>query len=201
MRLNSGLHWLIPTAAALLVAAAAHRETAPRPSHRAAPVEATVQPAPRPLPQHEVLKEMVGVWDATIRMESGPGQPPRLSRAIETDTMECGGLWLITDIRGEMMGSPFQGRGTYGYDPARGRYIGVWVDSTSTFFWLSEGDYDPRTRTLTMRMEGPGADGRMVGWRTTNRWKDSRTRIFTMYQPDAEGGEVPAMVITYTRRK
>lgn len=187
--------------AILLISGNAFRNSPAPVAQTGGTAEAPIQAGPTPGPQHELLARRVGVWDASIRIEGGAGERARISRGVETVTMECGGLWLVARLVGEMQGAPFEGRGTYGYDPATGRYIGAWVDSTSTFFWLSEGEYDEKTRTLTLWMGAPGPDGKMVAWRTTDRQKDKRTRVFTMYQPGPDGEEEPAMEITYKRRR
>ncbi len=174
-------------------AGAATREDIPVPEAR--PGDA----GPKPTPQHAILARSIGSWTARIEIRS-PGEPPRISRAVETATMECGGLWLVTEIEGEIGGAPYHGRGTYGYDPARGKYLGMWVDSTATYPWLSEGDFDESTNSLTMLMEGPGADGQMERWRTVTRFVDDRHRTFTMYQSLPDGKEAPGLIIRYTRR-
>ena len=155
---------------------------------------------PKPTSQHKILAQSTGVWDARIEVRS-PGESARVSRGKETATMTCGDLWLVTELNGEISGAPYHGRGTYGYDPARGKYLGVWIDSTATHPWLSEGDYDSEAKTLTMRMEGPGADGRMGLWRTVMEYKDARHRVFTMYQNLPDGSEVPGLVIRYAKQR
>src|SRR5688500_16062582 len=66
---------------------------------------------PKPGPEHDILKKDAGIWDATIQEMTEPGAPPKESKGVETNTLACGGLWLVTDFKGEMMGQPFQGHG------------------------------------------------------------------------------------------
>src|SRR5512134_2875429 len=73
-------------------------------------------PMPKPGPEHEMLKMDVGTWDAVVEVTPGPGVPVQKSKGVEVNTMGCGGLCLITDFKGDMMGSVFQGHGVSTWD-------------------------------------------------------------------------------------
>jgi len=163
----------------------------------AAPALAQMPPMPQPGPEHEMLKKDVGTWDATVEFFMGPGAPPAVSKGTEVVTM-LGGFWQITEFKSEMMGQPFEGRGTTGYDPAKKKYVGTWVDTMSTGVALAEGTYDPATKTMTGWMESRDPSGAVVKMKETTEWKDADSRVFTMYAPD---GQSVSMRITYTRRK
>ena len=164
----------------------------------ATPALAQTPPVPQPGPEHEMLKKDVGTWDATVEMFMGPpGGAPAVSKGTETVTM-LGGLWQITEFKSEMMGQPFEGRGAMGFDPAKKKFVGTWVDSMTPGYYTVEGAYDPATKTLTGTMEGPDPSGAVVKTKETTEWKDADTRVFTMYAPD---GQTVGMRITYKRRK
>ena len=153
---------------------------------------------PQPGPEHEMLKKDVGTWDATVEMFM-PGAPPSVSKGTETVTM-LGGFWQLSEFKSEMMGQPFEGRGTTGYDPAKKKYVGTWVDTMTPGYYTVEATYDAATKTMTGTMEGPRPDGGVTRVKTkeTTEWKDADTRVFTMYAPD---GKAPVMRISYKRRK
>lgn len=155
-------------------------------------------PVPKPGPEHEVLKQDVGTWDATVEMFE-PGKPPAVSKGVETSAL-LGGLWLVSDFKSEMMGQPFQGRGTVGYDTSKKKYVNSWIDSMSTGFMLGEAAYDAKTKTMTGWMEGPDPSGKTEKMRQTTEWKDAGTKVFTMFMTAPEGKDVPVMKITYKRR-
>lgn len=167
----------------------------------AASVLAQMPPAPKPGPEHEVLKRDVGVWDATVEMQGPPGTPPAVSKGTETVSMACGGLWQVTEFKGEMMGQAFEGRGTTGYDPNKKKYVGTWVDSMSTGMSLVEGTHDPAKNVMTGTMEGPDPTGAITKMKEVLEWKDADNRLFTMSMPLPDGKDVPVMKITYKRRK
>jgi hypothetical protein len=149
---------------------------------------------PQPGPEHELLKKDVGTWDATVEMTMGGA--PMISKGTDTVSM-IGGFWQVDDFKAEMMGQPFEGRGATGYDPAKKKYVGTWVDSMTPGYYTVEGTYDAATKTLTATMEGPDPSGAVVKTKQKTEWKDADTRVFTMYGPD---GSV-SMKITYKRRK
>ena len=48
----------------------------------------------------------------------------------------------------------FEGRGQFGYDPAKKKYVGTWIDSMSPTLRVLEGTYDAKTKTLTYKGDG-----------------------------------------------
>ncbi len=152
-------------------------------------------------PQHSLLKRDVGVWDATIQIAAGADGAMGVYNGTETNTLVAGGRWLLTDFKSRLEGEPFEGHAVFGYDREKKKYVRVWVDNTQTFFWPSEGEYDPSTDSLTLWMESTALEGEAARWRTVTVWKDADTRVFTMYVPGPESIEAAGMTIHYTRRK
>jgi hypothetical protein len=163
----------------------------------ALPVAAQMPSMPVPGPEHEILKKDVGTWDAEVEMMASPGAPASVSKGVEKVTM-LGGFWQLTEFQSEIMGMPFEGRGATGFDPAKKKYVGTWMDSMTPGYYTVEGTYDKATKTLTATMEGPDPSGAITRSKETTVWKDADTRVFTMYAPD---GQTVAMRISYKRRK
>jgi hypothetical protein len=155
---------------------------------------------PKPGPEHEILNGTIGTWDATVELVMQPGGKPEISKGVEVATLIGGGLWLVQDFKGEFMGAPYYGHTVLGYDFQKKKYVGTWVDSMSPGLTALEGTYDPKTRTLTSKVEGPCPEGRMMKMRSTQEWKDADTRVFTMFSPPDFGDEFAMMKITYKRR-
>jgi hypothetical protein len=149
------------------------------------------QEAAKPAAELEHLKDLVGTWDAT--MEGGKG--------TMTYKMDLGGLWLVGDFQGEFGGGKFSGRGFDSYDQNKKKYVGLWVDSMSTYPMVMEGNYDAAKKVLTMTGEGPGHDGKITKWKSVNEIKDKDTMVFKMYTIGADGKETQAMTINYKRKK
>jgi hypothetical protein len=157
-------------------------------------------PIPKPGPEHEMFKEDAGMWDATVEMFMTPDGKPAVSKGVETNTIGCGGLCLITDFKSEMMGQPFHGHGTSTWDPAKKKYVGSWTDSMSSGLMIGESTWDPAKKTMTGWMEGPDMTGKMVKSRSTVEYRPDGTRVFTMYAPGPDGKEAVGMKITYKKR-
>jgi len=166
----------------------------------AATVLAQEMPMPKPGPEHKVLAMDEGTWDATVEMFMAPGAPPMVSHGTEVNTMGCGGLCLITDFKGDMGGTPFDGHGTATWDPSKKKYVGTWVDSMSTGITTSEGTYDAATKTSTAWSEGPGPTGAIVKQKGVVVYKDPSTRLFPMSIVGPDGKDVETLKITYRRK-
>jgi hypothetical protein len=157
-------------------------------------------PMPTPGPEHEVLKREVGTWDAVVELTPGQGAPPTKSTGVEVNTMGCGGLCLITDLKADMMGVAFEGHGIGTWDAAKKKYVGTWMDSMSTGIAVTEGTYDAAARRFTGSVEGPDATGKVTRSRTVSEWRDEKTRVFTMHVTGSDGKDAEVLRITYTKR-
>src|SRR5260221_7140477 len=122
----------------------------------AAPAPAPSPPAAqKPAPEYALLKRDEGVWNATIQMAPEPGGEAEVSNGVETNVIGPGGLWLITDFKGQLMGKPFQGHGILGYDEAKKKFLRVWVDSTQAVLFPPAGRHHPGPPPLSLVSEGP----------------------------------------------
>lgn len=158
-------------------------------------------PMPKPGPEHELLKMDAGVWDASVELTPGPGAPPMTSKGVETNTIGCGGMCLITDFEGEIMpGVAFHGHGTMTWDVPRNKYLGSWTDSMSQGLGMTEGAWDPATRQFKGTMEAPDMTGKVSKSRTLVEYK-GESRVMTAYTTGPDGKEMQMMRITYTRKK
>lgn len=166
----------------------------PASTQEGAPVDAS---APEATPEHRALMKMVGTWDATL---SFPGQDQK-SHATAV-YRPVGEFWVASDFNGEMMGGPFIGHGIDGYDPAKKKFVSVWVDSWITEVLSFEGTHDAATRTTTMT--GMGHDpqtGAPMQYKnvSTMTSDDAMTFVMGVVGPDGSASEM--LRIEYTRRK
>ena len=153
-------------------------------------------PSPRPGPEHLKLKELEGNWDAVVT-----GMDGQKSKGEASYKMECGGLWLTSDFKSQMDDQPFHGKGFDSYDPAKKKYLGVWVDSMMTVPMMTEGTRDERTKTTTCTGECPGPDGKPMKVKMVTKEVNSNQHTFEMYMIGPDGKETKSMTIEYTRRK
>ena len=154
---------------------------------------------------HKVMAMQDGVWDADVTL-TAPGQDGKVetstSKAVETNRLVAG-KWLISEFKGEMFGTPFEGHGQAGYDAKKGKYVSTWVDSMSVRIDMLEGTFDAKAKTLTLNGETENpADGKPMKLRLETKFNDDDTRTFMYYaQMDGQKDFAKFMEIKYTKRK
>ena len=155
-----------------------------------------------PTAEHKILASEEGTWDATVKsFDGGPNAEPSVSKGTEVNTLLPGGLWLVSKFEGDFGGLKFEGRGQFGYDPNKKKYIGTWVDSMMPTMSLLEGEYDAKTKTMTYVGEGAGPDGKTKAMqRMVTTTKEDGSRAFTLYMK-MDKDEMKVLEITYTKRK
>ena len=153
---------------------------------------AAAQDMPKPGPEHDDLKKLVGTWDLTMKFGGMD------TKGTVTYKMDLGGMWLTSNLESEMFGQKFIGHGLDSYDATKKKYVSVWVDSMSTSPVLTEGTMDKAKKTMTMAGTGPGMDGKPTKYKSTSEMPDADTINFTMYIGD---GKEPAFTIVYKRKK
>jgi Protein of unknown function (DUF1579) len=150
---------------------------------------------------HKLLQKDVGTWDATIKIWPQEGAEPMESKGTEKNELLPGGMWLITRFEGEVIGMPFTGVGTVGYDPVEKKYVGTWVDSISPHLTTLKGDYDEAKKTFTAVAEGRDFQtGEITKSKHISKYTDENTRSFEIHAKEKDGKERKVMEIQYKRR-
>ena len=157
-------------------------------------VPSTAQPpAIKPGPEHAFLKEGEGVWDATAKSMDKESK----------GTLSCkgalNGLWVLEHYQGEAAGVAFEGRGATSYDPAKKKFVNVWIDSMVTSPMVSEGTYDKEKKILTLLGNMPMPDGKSMKTTITIAYKDANTKVLSL-KGNMDGKEFEMVEITYKRR-
>jgi len=155
-------------------------------------VPARAQEAPKPGPEHEVLKKLEGTWDTTMKFGGME------TKGTVVYKMELGGMWLVGNLESDLLGQKFYGKGLDTYDAASKKYVSVWFDSMGTRPLTMEGTLDKDKKTITLAGEGPGMDGKPTKYKSTSEMPDDNTINFTMWMGD---GKDPAFTIVYKRKK
>jgi hypothetical protein len=148
---------------------------------------ADVPEFPGPEPEHAFLKRFTGEWTSTSEAKGAPDQPALTSHG----TLRCrmlGEFWVVCDA--EMSGGGMQIKAvqTIGYDPAKKKYVGTWVDSMMNHLWTYEGTV--KGNTLTLEAEGPNCmdGGKLTKMRDIYEFK-SETEIAVSSQAQNDAGE------------
>lgn len=182
---------------ALIVAAAAVH---PRERAKADAPSAATSVAPTHRSELDVLKLEEGVWDAEIEFPpAAPGAKATLAHGVQTNSFVTGNGWIKNDFS---VDAKYSGHGTWGYDPAKGKYVGIWVDSDQDYIRIDEGTFDNTTQTMTwwsdLRQSEPYPAAK---YRMTEAFNGD-TRVLTMAAIGAKSGkEYPLGKIVFTRRR
>ena len=156
---------------------------------------------------HKLLAELAGNWTYTVKMWMDPSAPPSESKGTATRKAEMGGRYFVMDAAGKfsmpgpdgkMQQFDFKGRSTEGYDNAKKKFVSSWIDNMGTGIMLSEGTYDPATKTFTFHATYDMAPGVQTKIRETLKLTDKDHHVMEWFEQRG-GQEVKTMEIAYTR--
>ncbi len=152
-------------------------------------------PAPKAESEATALEAWVGTWTAEMDVA---GQK---STGKEVCRLDVGGSWLISDFEGEVMGSDFEGHGVMGYDPAKQKFVSVWIDSVAPALSVGEGTLSADGKTLTLISDGRDMQGNPVTYEMVTAFDSADTRVFKLSEVRRDGTRILGMTITYTKQE
>lgn len=163
-------------------------------------VQAQEPEMPAPQKEHEWLQRFVGKWESESKASTGPDQPPVECKGSIACRM-LGGFWLVSEYEGDMGGMAFKGLQTIGYDPAKKKYVGTWVDSMMNHMWMYEGSVDEGGTKLVLEASGPNfmAGGKETKFRDTYAFKSADEMIITSSMLGDDGEWITFMTGTARR--
>ncbi|HYG65515.1 MAG TPA: DUF1579 domain-containing protein [Thermoanaerobaculia bacterium] len=151
---------------------------------------------------HKRMAQMAGNWTYTMTMWMAPGQPPMETTGTIESSMVLGGRYLQSTYKGNIMGQPFEGRGTDAWDNVSKEYIGTWMDNMGTGIMVTRGKCDDpacKKMTATGEMNDPMTGGPVkVKMVTTHIDKDNFK--FEMFMDHGEHGEMKTMEVNAKRK-
>ncbi len=151
-----------------------------------------------PGPEHELLRGLVGTWDAVLIARDPSGAEQRTTGT--RTTVEHAGFHTVDSFQGTFLGVPLIGHGMNGYCTVRAQYFTFWTDSMTSSPLTLFGSYDAATRTLALSGECFGPSGRLEPCRTVTRLVDADHVSWTLLGAGPDGKEVERLTIQYTRR-
>jgi hypothetical protein len=160
---------------------------------------------------HKLLADLAGTWSYTVKMwmNPDPNAKPEESKGTAVRKSMMDGRFFVVDVSGkmEMPGADgkkkemtFKGMGIDGYDNVKKKFVGTWMDNMGTGVMMSEGDYDPATKTFTYASEYEAIPGMKTKIREVVKVVDKNHHTFEWYE-NRGGQEVKTMEINYTRKK
>lgn len=150
---------------------------------------------------HKMLAEETGTWDCEMTLWMEPGAKPEKYKSVAEVKMVMGGRYQEGVYKGDMMGMPFEGKSTVGYNNASKEFTTTFMDNMGTGIMVSKGTYDKATKTIKSKGETVNPiDGKKSAYREEYTFVDTNTRKLTMYDIH-EGKEFKSMEMTMKRRK
>jgi hypothetical protein len=153
-----------------------------------------------PSEMHKMLMSDEGNWHEELTFWMAPGAPESKAESECQTKQVLGGRYLESIHTGNMMGMPFEGHGTIGYDNSLKVLQSTWADNMGTGIMFLQGKYDEKSKSSTMTgsMVDPGS-GKVEKVRQVYTWVDNNTRKLEMYMTSG-GKEFKNMEIKMTRR-
>jgi len=154
-----------------------------------------------PGPEHQRLAKLAGKWKLQVTSFMGPGAPPMKSDGTAEFTSIFGGRYLLQEVKSDMAGQPFEGRGLEGYDNVTKEYFGTWVDSGSTGMTVLRGKCPVTAKKCTYKgmMPDPVA-GKAVPATEMITYTDDDHFTFELHGPGPGGKTFKMVEIVYTRQ-
>ncbi|RYY88071.1 MAG: DUF1579 domain-containing protein [Chitinophagaceae bacterium] len=152
--------------------------------------------------EHSLLKEGSGTWDGEVTMWMAPGAPEQTAMMITENKMLMGDRYQQSTSKGNMMGMPFEGVSTVGFDNHKKKFISTWIDNMGTGIMTMEGGWDSTTKTINFAgsMVDP-ATGEDCAVRETFTIIDKDHHLMQMYAKGEDGKEFKTMQIHFRRKK
>jgi hypothetical protein len=165
----------------------------------------------KPGENHKLLTDLAGAWTYTIKMwmNPDPNAKPEEYKGTAVRKSMMDGRYSVIDVTGKMeMPGPdgkkkemtFKGMGIDAYDNVKKKFVSSWIDNMGTGIMMSEGTYDPATKTFTYNAEGEFIPGMKQKIREVIKIVDKNHHSFEWYE-DRGGQEAKTMEIHYTRKK
>ena len=154
-------------------------------------------PMPKPTAEHKLLAEHAGNWKIACKFYMDPTQPPMETQATERIEM-VGDFWTVSRYETSMMGAPFVGSATLGYEPHTGKFISTWVDSMMPVLCTLSGKQKGDTLHFEGSFLSPMTNS-VLEHRATEKHVSRNERIFEMFCTLPDGKEIKMMTNHYRR--
>ena len=152
-----------------------------------------------PGPEHKMLADMVGQWDADISMWMDPSQPPETTKGTAEYESIFDGRYIVGKYSGITMGMAFSGMDITGYDNIKKVYFSSWIDNMGTGIMYLEGTFDKDSNTYNYSGETVDPMGNKMKVREVITAIDKDHSKFEMFM-DMGAGETKSMEINYSRK-
>jgi uncharacterized protein DUF1579 len=151
---------------------------------------------------HKKLDALAGSWTSGTKMWMDPANSPETTTGTAEGKWVLGGRFLEQRAEGTYMGQPFSGLGYVGYDKYKKKYVGTWMDTTTTMIVNSTGTADASGRVFKSwsTIDDPFLK-KPVKLRSVTKVVDADHLTYEMWGPGPDGKVYKMFEIHYTRKK
>jgi hypothetical protein len=182
-------------------ATAASTTPAPAPEPDSATKAQNYQAYITPGDVHKMLASSDGAWNTEMTMYM-PGAPPAKATGKSVNKTIMNGLFQTSVYTSNVMGMPFEGRGTLGYDNHKKMFVSSWIDNMSSGIMNGEGTWDEASKTITIKGKMMNGETKQeTDYRETLKIIDANNQFMEMYGTGPDGKEVKFFDIKYTKAK
>ncbi len=151
--------------------------------------------------KHKWMAKFKGTWEASVIGYMDPTKPDT-SKATNMVSMALNGLYQMGKFTGNMMGMPFEGHSTMGYDNAKKMFVNTWIDNLGSGIIYMTGTYDETTKTLNLKgQQTDPMSGKDMEIREEMTMIDNDSYTMIMYGAGMDGKEMKFMEGTFKRKK
>lgn len=151
---------------------------------------------------HSWMEKTNGTWEGDVSSWMTSDAPPSTSKAVNVQSSVLGGRYVTGKFSGSMMGQPFNGISTMGYDNAKKVFTSTWIDDMGTGIVHMTGTYNEATKTLSLKGHQTNfMSGKDSGIREEMVMIDDNTYKMTMYGDGFDGKEMKFMEGTFKKKK
>jgi hypothetical protein len=163
---------------------------------------AAMEKAATPGEMHKSIAKMAGDWTFTNKMWMAPGTPAQESTGTMHAETILGGRYVQSVWKGNMMGQPFEGRSTEGFDNVSQKYVSTWVDNMGTGIMMSTGTCEDGGKKCTSigTFSDPTTGGTAT-MKSVVSWSDGNSFKNEMYGKAPGSGEEYKMMEIVAKRK
>lgn len=154
----------------------------------------------KPGPEHKIMNQDIGTWEASVKVWMAPDQPPMEMAGKETNKWDCHGMWMLSTF--DANDGSFSGRSIGGWDASKKQYVNVWVDSWTPHLSILSGAHDAASNSFQFSGKSPNPmTGKMDSIRSTLEYQGADARRYTSWNTPPGGTETKSIEITYKRVK
>ncbi len=149
---------------------------------------------------HQFLSKYAGDWDVDVTYWTAPGAPPTKSAASFKAASRLGGRYVMMEFSGFMMGQSFEGIWLVGFDNLEQKYNTLWIDNTSTNFFITKGTREGNVISESGSWPDP-VSGRTLQVKARTTWISDDEFRYEQFMVLADGSEHKGMEFSSKRRK